>query len=181
MKALLSIDYTCDFVAPDGALTTGAAGQAIAPALVALTRRFTDAGDLVVYAIDKHDAQDRWHPEQRLFPPHNLVGSRGRQLYGALQTLYEETKRQENVLWLDKRRYSAFCGTDLHQRLMERDIREVHLSGVCTDICVLHTAVDAYNLGYRIVVHQAAVASFDADGHRWALRHFAQALGAKVE
>ena len=29
MKALISIDYTNDFVATDGKLTTGAAGQAI--------------------------------------------------------------------------------------------------------------------------------------------------------
>lgn len=33
MKALISIDYTNDFVATDGKLTTGAAGQAIETAL----------------------------------------------------------------------------------------------------------------------------------------------------
>ena len=31
----------------------------------------------------------------------------------------------------------------------ERGITELCLTGVCTDICVLHTAVDAYNLGYQ--------------------------------
>ncbi len=61
---------------------------------------------------------------------------------------------------MDKTRYSAFAGTDLEMKLRERGIEEVHLVGVCTDICVLHTAVDAYNKGFKIVVYEKAVASF---------------------
>jgi nicotinamidase-related amidase len=180
MKALISIDYTYDFVAKDGALTTGASGQAIEKELVSLTKSFTEAGDFVVYAIDKHEVNDSFHPETKLFPPHNLVGTPGRELYGALASLYEKSKSQQNVYWLDKRHYSAFSGTDLDLRLRERHITELHLSGVCTDICVLHTAVDAYNLGYQIVIHEKAVASFDAIGHKWALNHFKNSLGATV-
>ncbi|MGO4273373.1 cysteine hydrolase family protein, partial [Paenibacillus sp. TAF58] len=59
-------------------------------------------------------------------------------------------------------------------------IHELHLVGVCTDICVLHTAVDAYNKGFEIVVHEDAVASFNQAGHEWALQHFQGTLGAKV-
>ena len=55
---------------------------------------------------------------------------------------------------MDKTRYSAFAGTDLEMKLRERGIEEVHLVGVCTDICVLHTAVDAYNKGFKIVVYE---------------------------
>ena len=65
-------------------------------------------------------------------------------------------------------------------RLRERGITELCLTGVCTDICVLHTAVDAYNLGYQIVIPEKAVASFDATGHTWALNHFKNTLGAKI-
>ncbi|MEB9897011.1 cysteine hydrolase, partial [Bacillus cereus] len=64
--------------------------------------------------------------------------------------------------------------------LRARGVKEVHLVGVCTDICVLHTAIEAYNLGYRIVVHEDAVASFNADAHRWALEHVRNTLGAQV-
>ena len=81
---------------------------------------------------------------------------------------------------MDKTRYSAFAGTDLHLRLQARGIREVHLIGVCTDICILHTAVDAYNLGYKIKVYRDAVASFNQAGHEWALGHFAGSLGAEI-
>ena len=53
-------------------------------------------------------------------------------------------------------------------------------SGVCTDICVLHTAVDAYNKGYRIHVHADAVASFNPEGHTWALQHFTETMGVQL-
>ncbi|MFD2304961.1 cysteine hydrolase family protein [Enterococcus termitis] len=180
MKALISIDYTNDFVADDGALTTGAAGQAIEKALVKLTKTFTENNDFVVYAIDRHEKEDPYHPENKLFPPHNLKDTTGRNLYGELADVYEKSQDQANVYWIDKRHYSAFSGTDLDIRLRERGITELHLSGVCTDICVLHTAVDAYNLGYQIFIHKQAVASFDPVGHEWALSHFKHSLGAEI-
>ncbi|HAZ39372.1 MAG TPA: isochorismatase, partial [Exiguobacterium sp.] len=99
----------------------------------------------------------------------------GRDLFGKVAAM---ARVADHVI--DKTRYSAFAVTDLDLRLRERGIREVHLVGVCTDICVLHTAVDAYNLGYHIVVHADAVASFNATGHDWALTHFKQSIGAEV-
>ena len=35
----------------------------------------------------------------------------------------------------------------LDSLLRERHIDTVEIVGVCTDICVLHTAISAYNLG----------------------------------
>lgn len=181
MKALISIDYTNDFVATDGALTTGAAGQAIEETLVAQTKAFIENGDFVVFAIDRHELDDNFHPENKLFPPHNLAGTAGRELYGSLAPLYAKHQADKNVYWLDKRHYSAFSGTDLDIRLRERQITDIYLTGVCTDICVLHTAVDAYNLGYIIHIIEKAVASFDPQGHEWALRHFKGSLSATIE
>ena len=89
-------------------------------------------------------------------------------------------KNSQNVYWMDKTRYSAFAGTDLEIKLRERQINELHLVGVCTDICILHTAIDAYNRGFQIVVHSSAVASFNPTGHDWALEHFKNTLGATV-
>lgn len=178
MKALINIDYTYDFVATAGALTTGLAGQKIEAALCQVTQEFITAGDFVVLAVDGHDPHDQYHPENKLFPPHNVIGTYGRELYGQLKNIYQENQTQ--CYWLDKRHYSAFCGTDLDLRLRERKITELHLVGVCTDICVLHTAVDAYNLGYELVIHESAVASFDATGHMWALNHFKNTLGATI-
>ncbi|WP_165038112.1 isochorismatase family cysteine hydrolase [Enterococcus sp. ZJ1622] len=180
MKALISIDYTYDFVANDGKLTTGKAGQAIEQAITAHTKEFIEQEEFVVFAIDAHDPNDHFHPENRLFPPHNVIGTDGRKLYGTLETVYQAYQEQATVYWIDKRHYSAFSGTDLDIRLRERNITELYLTGVCTDICVLHTAVDAYNLGYKLFIYKDAVASFDPAGHEWALRHFQTALGAEI-
>lgn len=181
MRAFINIDYTHDFVADDGALTCGNPGQAIEEKIVQLTEEFIVNGDYVVFAIDVHDKGDEFHPETKLFPPHNLRGTSGRDLFGRLKAVYEENKQRENVIYMDKTRYSAFAGTDLEIKLRERGINEVHLVGVCTDICVLHTAVDAYNKGFKIVVYKDAVASFNQAGHEWALGHFEQSLGAVVK
>lgn len=180
-KALINIDYTYDFVADDGALTCGEPGQKIENKIVERTEAFIQNGDFVVFAIDLHDQDDSYHPETQLFPPHNIRGKMGRELYGKLKNVYEKNKEHKNVIYIDKTRYSAFAGTDLELKLRERGITEVHLVGVCTDICVLHTAVDAYNRGFKIVVYKDAVASFNQMGHEWALGHFEQAMGIIVK
>jgi nicotinamidase-related amidase len=176
MKALIVIDYTVDFVI--GKLPCGEPGTAIEDRITEITKQFADRGDFVVMAVDVHDEHDPYHPETKLFPPHNIRNTDGRHLYGKLQHWYEEN--QQRVYWMDKTRYSAFCGTDLELKLRARGILEIHLVGVCTDICVLHTAVDAYNKGFHIVVHEDAVASFNLQGHEWALGHFKGVVGAQV-
>lgn len=172
-RALINIDYTVDFVARDGALTCGKPGQLLEVVNTQLTKEFMSNGDFIVFAVDVHEKEDSYHPETKLFPPHNIRGTRGRELY-------EENKELDHVYYLDKTRYSAFAGTDLEIKLRERGITELHLIGVCTDICVLHTAVDAYNKGFNIVIHKDAVASFNQAGHGWALGHFEHSLGATI-
>lgn len=179
-RALINVDYTYDFVAPDGKLTCGEPGQAIEQAITQITQDFLEKGDFVAFGIDAHEENDSFHPESTLFPPHNIVGTRGMELYGELQSLYEQYKDAEHVFYFEKTRYSAFAGTNLELKLRERQIETVHLVGVCTDICILHTAIDAYNKGFRMVIHEDAVASFNHAGHAWALTHFANTLGAKV-
>ncbi|WP_182200695.1 cysteine hydrolase family protein [Paraliobacillus salinarum] len=179
-RALIHVDYTNDFVAEDGKLTCGEPGQVIEEQVIAITKQFVASEDFIVFAIDKHEEADRYHPEAELFPPHNIAGSKGRELYGELQALYKQVENKAHVYYMDKTRYSAFAGTDLELKLRERGIEELHIIGVCTDICVLHTAVDAYNKGFKIVIHKDAVASFNQAGHDWALGHFANTLGAKV-
>lgn len=179
-EALLIIDYTNDFVADEGALTCGKAGQVLAPQIVALADEFLQQDGWVYLPTDVHTPHDPYHPESKLFPPHNVRGTWGRAFYGSLAPWYDAHQAEDHVNMFDKTRYSAFAGTPLDLRLRERKIATVHLVGVCTDICVLHTAVDAYNLNYQIVVHQKAVAALTPAGKDWALDHFAHVLGATV-
>ncbi|UQS84770.1 cysteine hydrolase family protein [Apilactobacillus apisilvae] len=179
-QALLIIDYTNDFVADKGALTVGKPGQHLEKNIVNLADDFVKNDDWVILPTDLHHKNDPYHPETKLFPSHNLANTWGRQFYGKLQDWYDEHKDNAKIYMYDKTRYSAFAGTDLDLRLRERHIDTLHLVGVCTDICVLHTAIDAYNLNYKIVVHESGVAGLTDEGQHFALNHFKNTLGAKV-
>lgn len=179
-KALISIDYTVDFVADDGKLTAGALAQSISETIAQVTKVAFDRGDYIFFAIDAHDEGDSFHPESKLLPPHNIKGTSGRNLYGSLADFYQEHKADSRVFWMDKRHYSAFSGTDLDIRLRERKVDTVILTGVLTDICVLHTAIDAYNLGYQIEVVESAVASLSEENHKFALNHLQNVLGSTI-
>lgn len=180
MKALIHVDYTHDFVAENGALTTGQPGQAIYDDILAITQDFMNQDDYIVFAIDTHHANDPFHPESKLFPPHNIEGTAGHELYAGLQDYYQTIQDADNVHYMPKQRYSAFAGTDLDIKLRERGITDITIVGVCTDICVLHTAVDAYNKGYQITIPEKCVASFNQAGHEFALHHFKSCLGATI-
>ncbi|MDS9471159.1 cysteine hydrolase family protein [Sporosarcina pasteurii] len=177
-KALLVIDYTVDFVAEEGALSCGEPGRALESYIASLTEQFIDEEQFVVFPVDVHELNDPFHPETEPFPPHNIRGTAGRDLYGSLLQVYEKNK--DKVVWMDKTRFSAFAGTDLELQLRARGITELHLVGVCTDICILHTSVDAYNKGFDIFIHEKGVASFNQAGHEWALGHFENTLNAKI-
>lgn len=179
-KALIVIDYTVDFVATNGALTCGEPGQQLEGAILHHIQQFVEQDELIVFACDLHDQDDPFHPEAQLFPPHNIRNTVGRELYNNVQRLYDEISHLPNVIWLDKTRYSSFAGTNLEQLLRERKINDIYLTGVCTDICVLHTAVDAYNKGFETFIYEDSVASFNPTGHDWALEHFKNSLGATI-
>lgn len=74
-KALLIIDYTNDFVAATGALTAGKPAQLIEQRIVALADQFAEAGDFVYLPTDVHTPGDPYHPETKLYPPHNVRGT----------------------------------------------------------------------------------------------------------
>ncbi|MBH4861697.1 cysteine hydrolase [Staphylococcus aureus] len=159
-RALLVVDYSYDFIADDGLLTCGKPGQNIEDFIVSRINDFNYYQDHIFFLMDLHYLHDIHHPESKLFPP---------------------IKAQPNVHFIDKTRYDSFFGTPLDSLLRERSINQVEIVGVCTDICVLHTAISAYNLGYKISVPAEGVASFNQKGHEWALAHFKNSLGAEVE
>ena len=180
-KALLIIDYTNDFVDDKGALTCGKPAQELEDYIVKTAQDFYSNGDYVILPTDTHFENDVFHPEHKLFRPHNIAGTWGQKLYGKLDEWYQEHQADEKVYQFAKNRYSAFQNTNLDNFLRERGIKDLYLVGVCTDICVLHTAIGGYNLNYQLTILKDGVATFTDNGQEWALEHFKNSLGAKVE
>lgn len=170
MEALLVIDMLHDFIALDGALTCGPAGEAIVPAVRQAIEDRRAAGDAVIYLCDSHRPDDA---EFAMFPPHCLTDTEGARIIPELAPSAGDIR-------IAKRRYSGFFGTDLDITLREKGVTHIRLTGVCTNICVLYTAADARNLGYEVTVDSRCVASFDEAAHRWALAEMKSTLGCTV-
>lgn len=169
-RALLVIDMLRDFIDEDGALSLGEAGREIIPAVSERLELARRRGDLVVFICDRHRPDDA---EFEMFPPHCIIGTPGAKIVSELQPTGDEAL-------VTKRRYSAFYGTELDILLREKSISEVELAGVCTNICVLYTAADAKNRGYRVRVDPRAVAGLTEEAHEWALAEMEGTLGCEL-
>ena len=181
-KALVIVDYSNDFISDQGSLTCGAIGQAVDEAIVAQIEAALAEGDFIFVCNDEHDKDDAYDPEKALFPPHNLAGSWGAEIYGKTGELLRKLvqEQEEKVVYLPKKRYSAFYGTPLDYMLRARDVGELTVVGVCTDICVLHTVIEAIYKGYRVKVPENCCATIIGHGQEWALNHMRNCLNVEI-
>lgn len=181
-RALLIIDYSNDFIDDKGALTCGDAGQSLDDPILEQINATLDNDDFVFVCNDQHQEDDAYDPEALLFPPHNLEGSWGAELYGASGRLLQALLREghPNVRFLGKQRYSAFFGTPLDMMLRARNVEHLTVVGVCTDICVLHTVIDACYLGYMVTVPREACTTITPNGQDWAINHMRDCLSVEV-
>ena len=181
-QALLVIDYSNDFVDSSGALSCGAAGQALDGFIAGLLEEAARSGDFIFICNDEHRASDPYDPEGSLFPPHNIAGSWGAELYGQSGAMARRLLSQapHSVYYLPKTRYSAFFGTALDAMLRRRGVGRLTVVGLCTDICVLHTVIDACYLGYQVAVPRAGCAALTEQGQSWALQHMEGCLGVEI-
>jgi nicotinamidase-related amidase len=187
-KAFILIDYSNDLAADNGVLSCGKPAQAIAPVACEYFDRFLQNGDFVVVCNDSHDAPDingnldPYHPETNLFPRHNVYGTWGVELYGQVKEKWQSINKDHpfETVFFRKMRFSAFVGTKLDIWLRSRNVDEVVLGGVCTHICVLHTAIDAYNRGYKVTLADDATVSDNDANKKFAVEHMRDLLGAKI-
>lgn len=76
-EALLIIDYTNDFVSDKGSLTCGKPAQELENEIVNLADSFLKQNKWVIIPTDLHFPGNKYHPETKLFPPHNLPNTWG--------------------------------------------------------------------------------------------------------
>lgn len=160
-EALIIVDMSYDFVADDGGLTVGKPGQEIVPYIVSLADQFLESGGHVVIAMDAHEPND---PHFELWPVHNVVGTKGQELYGQLKDWYEANRQNERVHYVPKSNYNAFFKTGLGDKLRSLGVDTVHIVGVATDICDYLTVAGADAEGFKTKVHRRGVATFTDKG-----------------
>ena len=170
-NVVLVIDMVKGFLEPGHNLYCGDESREIIPKIHALLTTEQAAGSEILFISDHHDPDDL---EFQVFPVHCVKGTEEPNVIDELA----EFVTGENVI--PKNRYSGFFNTPLEARLAVASPEKIIICGVCTDICVLHTASDARNRDYTVAVPSDCVASFKPDAHEWALSHIKEILGAKV-
>jgi nicotinamidase-related amidase len=170
MKALLIIDMLNDFIKPDGALYCGKRAEEIIPEIERLKKEFKEKGYPIIYLCDAHDPNDE---EFSAFTPHCIKGTKGAQVIDELSPAGDD-------LVIYKTRFSGFYRTDLEAVLRSLGVEELYLTGVCTSICVMDTAADAFYRGFKIKIPVKAVADFDEEFHNFALKRLEKVYKAEL-
>lgn len=165
MKALLVIDMLNDFVNEDGALPVPIAKKLIEP-INQQIKKFRERGEPIIFICDAHDEDDR---EFKAWPKHAVEGTEG------AEVVKELDKRPEDIV-VKKKRYSAFYDTNLEEILKEKGVDTLVMTGVLTDICVMHTATDAAMRNYKVIVLENCIGSASNEAHDWAIKHMENIL-----
>ena len=170
-NVVLVVDMLKGFLEPGHNLYCGDSSREIIPRVVALLEGESKAGSTILFICDNHEPDDL---EFQMFPVHCVKGTEESDVIAELQKYTTRT----NII--PKNRYSSFYNTNLDRRLKDLTPEKLTICGVCTDICVLHTAADARNRDYSVEVLTDCVATFDPEAHKWALRHMEGILGVKL-
>lgn len=173
-RVLLVIDMLNDFIDNNGSLYCGPSAANIVDRVAALVNNFITKDEPIIFIMDAHEPDDL---EFTRFPKHCVKGTPGAEIIAELASI---AQTGQQVKMIKKNRYSGFYNTDLEELLHQLKPVEVHVVGVCTNICVLYTVEELCNRNYKVVVHRDAVASFDEEAHKWALKQMESVLGATI-
>jgi nicotinamidase-related amidase len=108
-----------------------------------------------------------------LWGEHAIKGTEGAEVI-------EDLEPQAEDYIVPKRRYSCFFGTDLDLLLRELGVDEVVLAGLHANLCVRHTAADAYFLGYKITVLRDCVEALSQEDYDSGLEYIEKYYGARI-
>lgn len=167
MYAVLVIDMLNDFVT--GSLKCDRASKII-PNIKKLLEVARKKGIPIIYCNDAHYEVDfeisRWGP-------HALKGTKGAEVV-------PELKPSERDFIVEKHAYSGFYETGLDPLLRSLKVSTLILTGLHTNVCVRHTAADAFFRGYKIIVVKDCVEAFTQEDHEQGLKYLEFAYNARI-
>jgi ureidoacrylate peracid hydrolase len=182
--ALLVIDVQNDFCHEDGVCAT--AGEypveTVRPAVARVEEVLEAARSAGLQILHPRLRVDWEHEDEvwlgrllRLRQP-NLCAPES---FGEAAYAGAEERPGEPVIY--KRRFSAFWGTGLTDRLRDMGVTQVMVCGVATNICVQATACDAFMDGFRVLFVSDASGAYSQEGHDAALSLIDLAYGDVVD
>ncbi len=172
-KAVLIVDMLNDFVTGDLKCERA---RHIVPNLEKLIESARKHNIPVIYCNDAHYPEDFEVIEK--WGKHAMKGTKGAEVI-------PELKPTEKDYVIEKRAYSSFYETGIDPLLKSlykgEGIRSVILGGLHTNICVRHTAADAFFRGYKIIIAQDCVEAFTQEDHKQGLKYLEYVYNAKIK
>ena len=171
-KAVIIIDMLNDFVT--GNLKCERAKRII-PNLKKLIEVARKRNIPVIYSNDAHFPEDAEVIQK--WGKHAIKGTKGAEIIPQL-------KPTEKDYIVEKRTYSGFYETGLDSLLRSlyrgEGVKTVILSGLHTNMCIRHTAADAFFRGYKIVIAKDGVEAFTQEDHEQGLKYLEYVYNAKL-
>lgn len=172
-SAVLIIDMLNDFVTGDLKCERA---QHIIPNLKKLIHGARKHNIPVIYLNDAHYPQDFEVVEK--WGKHAIKGTEGAEVI-------PELKPMEKDYIVEKRTYSGFYETGLDPLLRSlykgEGVKTVILTGLHTNICVRHTAADAFFRGYKVVTARDGAEAFTQEDHEQGLKYLEDVYNADIK
>jgi nicotinamidase-related amidase len=129
----------------------------------------------VIYSNDARYPQDV--EVTRKWGKHAIKGTKGAEVIPELKPAKED-------YIVEKRTYSGFYETGLDSLLRslykDEGVKAVVLCGLHTNICVRHSAADAFFRGYKIIIAAEGIEAFTREDHEQGLKYLEYVYNAKI-
>ena len=161
---LLVVDMLNDFFRQHAALA--AQRTTLVAGINELTAVFRQCGHPIMWVRQEFapDLSDSFLVMRKRQLRVTIAGTDGCEILSDLQRLTSEPV-------VVKKRYSAFFGTNLDERLRQLDAQVVAICGIKTHAWVRTTAIDAYQRDYDVIVASECIGSYDAEHHEVSKRY----------
>ena len=172
-SALLVVDMQ-DYFLDTASSRFSVGGFAVLPNVIRLIRAFRSFGRPVIFTQHQHDGDDLDNDVmQAWWGEVILAGTKEAELC-------PDIIPDKNEPVIRKKRYSAFFETELETRLIEREITDIVIAGLKTNLCCESTARDAYYRNYRLFVPADATGTGSEEMHLASLLNLAYGFASVV-
>lgn len=155
--AIIVVDMLKDNVYTQSHSGMGSFARQLIPRIQRVLESARRNGLPVIFANDAFLEDDFIFRETGV-KPHAIMGTDGAQVI-------DEFGPEESDIVLDKRRFSAFLGTNLDHTLREMGVDTIAVAGIGTPVCVLTTVLDGLAHEFRVILLEDCCASFRPEDH----------------
>lgn len=166
-QALLIIDMLNEYLTPNGLVYCDKCREIIPNIKACIEKAHEKHIDVIYLNTSLNDSNDVMVKKWGL---HAVEGTSGAQVI-------EELKPTDHDTIVKKKGYDGFFDTKLHNILATRNINTVAITGIHTHVCVLFTAVGAFERGYNVLTLDDCITTGYLPNHETRLRFFRTHIG----